>query len=227
MYSGNVNAGTATASASFAGDDNHDGSSDSKTFTIAKAAPIVTWSDPADIQQGVALSAAQLNATGNVPGTFTYAPTAGTVLPAGIGQTLSVQFVPADSANYSNASASVRITVTDATPPSITVGTDKTTLWPPSGANTPVVVSGRITDASGIASARYRVVDAYGQAQPTGGVAPRADGTYTFTVMLPAARNGNDKDGRRFDVIVEAVDRAGNRAAASAAVIVPHDQSKK
>src|SRR5204863_9045191 len=36
-YADNVNAGTASASASYAGDSNHDGSSDSKTFTIAKA----------------------------------------------------------------------------------------------------------------------------------------------------------------------------------------------
>src|SRR5439155_1613903 len=36
-YTNNVNAGMATASASFAGDDNHTGSSDSNTFTIGKA----------------------------------------------------------------------------------------------------------------------------------------------------------------------------------------------
>jgi Domain of unknown function (DUF5011) len=36
-YANNVNAGTATASASYAGDANHDQSSDSKTFTIDKA----------------------------------------------------------------------------------------------------------------------------------------------------------------------------------------------
>src|SRR4029079_13696394 len=37
-YSNNTNAGTATASASFAGDSNHSASSDSKNFTIDKAA---------------------------------------------------------------------------------------------------------------------------------------------------------------------------------------------
>src|SRR5205823_14217136 len=36
-YADNVNAGTATASYSYAGDANHLGSSDSKTFTIDKA----------------------------------------------------------------------------------------------------------------------------------------------------------------------------------------------
>jgi len=41
-YSNNTNAGTATASYVYAGDDNHTGSSDSKTFVINKADPIVT-----------------------------------------------------------------------------------------------------------------------------------------------------------------------------------------
>ena len=42
-YSGNTDAGTATASATFAGDANHDGSSDSKTFSIAKADQTITF----------------------------------------------------------------------------------------------------------------------------------------------------------------------------------------
>jgi hypothetical protein len=44
-YSSNTNAGTATASATFAGDANHDGSSDSKAFTIAKADQTITFDD--------------------------------------------------------------------------------------------------------------------------------------------------------------------------------------
>jgi hypothetical protein len=42
-YSSNVGAGTASASATFGGDANHDGSSDSKTFTIAKADQTITF----------------------------------------------------------------------------------------------------------------------------------------------------------------------------------------
>jgi MBG domain (YGX type)/Galactose oxidase, central domain len=41
-YTNNINAGTATASASFAGDANHNGSSDSKNFTIEKASSTTT-----------------------------------------------------------------------------------------------------------------------------------------------------------------------------------------
>lgn len=42
---------------------------------------------------------------------FVYAPTAGTVLSAGNGQTLSVQFTPSDLANYVTVSATVAINV--------------------------------------------------------------------------------------------------------------------
>ena len=47
VYSNNTNAGTATASYTFAGDGNHLGSSDSQTFTIGKAASTTTVSCPA------------------------------------------------------------------------------------------------------------------------------------------------------------------------------------
>src|SRR5262249_55862160 len=49
---------------------------------IGIARPTVTWPTPSDIVYGTALSAAQLNATSSVPGTFTYTPPAGTVLNA-------------------------------------------------------------------------------------------------------------------------------------------------
>src|SRR5204862_46614 len=45
-YSQNTNAGTATAAATYGGDANHTGSSDSKTFTIDKADSTVTVSCP-------------------------------------------------------------------------------------------------------------------------------------------------------------------------------------
>jgi hypothetical protein len=48
-YANNINAGTATASASFAGDANHNGSSDSKNFTIEKAASVTSVICPASV----------------------------------------------------------------------------------------------------------------------------------------------------------------------------------
>jgi uncharacterized repeat protein (TIGR02543 family) len=56
----------------------------------------VTWANPAPIVEGTALSSTQLNATGSVPGTFTYAAATGTVLAVGK-QTLRVTFTPTDT----------------------------------------------------------------------------------------------------------------------------------
>jgi PKD repeat protein len=65
------------------------------TLVINKATPIITWSTPASIPYGTPLSAAQLNATSNVAGTFIYLPAAGTVFHAGT-QTLNASFTPGD-----------------------------------------------------------------------------------------------------------------------------------
>jgi len=85
------------------------------TLSIAKATPALTWATPQPIAYGTALSATQLNATASVPGTFAYAPAAGTVLGAGT-QTLSVTFTPTDGGNYGSASATVTLLVNRATP---------------------------------------------------------------------------------------------------------------
>ena len=50
-----------------------------------------------------------------VPGTFVYTPTSGTVLSAGT-QTLHVDFTPTDTANYNMTSKNVTINVMKATP---------------------------------------------------------------------------------------------------------------
>lgn len=77
--------------------------------------PTITWANPADITYGTALSATQLNATsGGVPGTFIYTPAAGTILNAGVGQTLSVTFTPTDQVTYSVVSKQVLINVNKA-----------------------------------------------------------------------------------------------------------------
>jgi MBG domain (YGX type)/Dockerin type I domain len=81
------------------------------SLTITKAVPVMVWSNPADITQGIALGSSQLNATASVPGVFTYVPAGGTVLSAGAAQTLAVTFAPTDSVDYNSASASVKINV--------------------------------------------------------------------------------------------------------------------
>ncbi len=86
------------------------------TVNVNRSTPAITWARPADIPYGTALSAAQLDATASVPGTFTYNPPTGAVLSVGIGQTLWVTFTPTDTTDYNTAAQSVTISVDKATP---------------------------------------------------------------------------------------------------------------
>src|SRR5207248_5030745 len=86
------------------------------SITMLKATPVITWSTPADVIYGTALSTTQLNASASVPGTFAYTPPAGTVLSAGAAQTLSVSFTPSDIASYATSTKTVAINVLRATP---------------------------------------------------------------------------------------------------------------
>lgn len=110
-----LNAGTHTLSVQFTPSDagNYESASSSVTVVVQKAKPAIVWPVPASIVYGTPLSATQLNATANVPGTFVYAPGAGTILNAGT-HPLSVQFTPSDASNYESANASSTILVTKA-----------------------------------------------------------------------------------------------------------------
>jgi hypothetical protein len=80
-----------------------------------KTDPVITWADPADIGSGTSLSATQLNATADVPGTFVYTPATGTKLNEGANQDLKVDFTPTDQDAYNTVSKTVKITVTAST----------------------------------------------------------------------------------------------------------------
>ena len=82
------------------------------TIDVLKSTPTITWSNPAGIIYGTALSSTQLTASASVPGTFVYTPTAGTVLNTGT-KTLHVDFTPTDYASYTTASKDVTIDVSE------------------------------------------------------------------------------------------------------------------
>jgi len=82
-----------------------------ETVKVTKKNPLITWTNPADISVGTALSATQLNATADVDGTFLYTPSSGTVLTAGTSQILKVDFKPTDEQQYNTASKTVTINV--------------------------------------------------------------------------------------------------------------------
>ena len=79
-------------------------------LTVNQVSPVIAWAPPSAIEQGTAISAAQLNATANVPGTFSYSPAAGTVPPVGT-QTLTATFTPSDATDYMPATAHNSLTV--------------------------------------------------------------------------------------------------------------------
>ena len=94
-----VAAGTYTVRASYPGDSNYNAGSALATLTIARASTVASWTPPAAIRYGTPLGAAQLNATANVPGTFSYSPAAGTVLAPG-SWSVTATFTPTDGQNY-------------------------------------------------------------------------------------------------------------------------------
>jgi uncharacterized repeat protein (TIGR02543 family) len=64
-------------------------------WKLIQTKPTITWATPIAIEEGTALSSLQLNALASVPGTYTYLPALGTILPVGK-NVLKVTFVPTD-----------------------------------------------------------------------------------------------------------------------------------
>ena len=82
----------------------------SVALEVNQVASIVTWTEPAAVVYGTALSGSQLDAQASVAGKFVYSPAAGKVLTAGT-QTLSVTFTPTDHVDYSSATDTVTLVV--------------------------------------------------------------------------------------------------------------------
>jgi hypothetical protein len=84
-----------------------------------------------------------------------------------------------------------------------------------------VTISGSVTDAvSGVSTASFNVIDEYGVAQPSGSVTVQANGTYSFTLSLPATRQGSDKNGHLYTIVMTGVDQAGNSATATTTLTI-------
>jgi hypothetical protein len=111
-----LNVGTHTLHVDFMPTDttNYANASKDVSISVTQAAPVITWSNPANIVYGTPLGATQLNATADVSGAFTYAPASGAVLNVGT-HTLHVDFIPNDTANYANAAKDVSLTVLSVT----------------------------------------------------------------------------------------------------------------
>jgi hypothetical protein len=126
-----LGAGPHTLTATFVPTDavDYTGATATRTLTVTQKSSTLTWGQPASIVYGTALSATQLNATASAAGTITYSPATGIVLHAGP-NTLTATFVPTDAVDYTGATATRTLTVTQessiltwAQPASIVYGT--------------------------------------------------------------------------------------------------------
>lgn len=84
-----------------------------------------------------------------------------------------------------------------------------------------VTVSGSVVDGiSGVDSVSYLVIDEYNE-YGGGGAITLNGNNFLFTVSLSTRKNPLDAKGRRYVIIVTAVDKAGNPASGSITIVVP------
>jgi hypothetical protein len=140
------------------------------TLTVNQATPIISWTAPAAITYGTALSGTQLDASSTIPGAFVYSPAAGTVLAVG-SRTLSVTFTPTDTTDYKAATATVTLTVNAATP------TTPAISWTtPAAITYGTALSGTQLDASSTVAGTFAYT-------PAAGTVPKA-GAQTLSVTF-------------------------------------------
>jgi len=149
--------------------------------TVNKATPNVVWPTPASVTFGTALGSTQLNATavgsilGAVAGTYVYTPAAGTI-PATGTDMLSVTFIPTDETDYTTATQTVSLTVTQATAV-VTLGSLTQTY---SGAPEPVTVS---TSPTGL-FLTFSYTGVNGTIYPSTATPPTNPGSYSVAASV-------------------------------------------
>lgn len=148
-------------------------------INVLKRTTTLTWNNPSDITYGTALGATQLNATASVPGNFVYCPTSGTVVSAGNGQTLNVNFTPADAGNYTNAFKVVTINVLQANQAVILSNMTQTYDGNPKSVT---VTTSPIANL--ICVVVYNVIRSGGSGGPRGGPPPTDAGSYSVVALI-------------------------------------------
>lgn len=188
-----LGAGSQSLSVTFTPSDSTDytTATDSVTLVVNKAAPVITWPTPAAITYGTALSTSQLDATASVAGSFVYSPAAGTI-PAVGNDTLSAQFTPTDSADYSSATATVTLSVVNAVP---LIGSLSPAFTSAGGSALTLTVNGSgFVAGSTVYWGTTALTTTYGSATKLTAQVPASDitsgGTTAVTVQTPAPGGG-------------------------------------
>jgi hypothetical protein len=143
---------------------------------------------------------------------------AGTFSLSAVGQH-TVEYWSVDNVNHTEVTHLLVIKI-DTTAPVVTA-----TVNPSTASKSPrpvtVTITGSVTDGlSGVSSASYTVIDEYGVTQPSGSVTLSEKGNYSFTLTLPATKNGPDKDGHLYTIVVRASDQAGNSGSATTTLTI-------
>ncbi|MGD0737565.1 MAG: Ig-like domain repeat protein, partial [Terracidiphilus sp.] len=146
--------------------------------------PPISWVSPAPITYGTPLGGTQLNAATITAGTFAYSPAAGVVLGGG-NQVLNVTFTPTDTTDYTTSTATVQLTVSQASP-TVTV----TSSANPGLAGSPVTFTATVTGVSGAAvptgEVQFNLNNYLGTATELG-QSPLINGVATFTTSSLAS----------------------------------------
>jgi sialidase-1 len=142
----------------------------------------------------------------------------------------TIYYRAVDKAGNIEQTRTVQVEIEDTEPPELNVSADPVQLWPPNNKLVPVLIFGTAIDpGSGIQSIHIKVVDEYGECEPIiQDILPGeiVNGNWERTIQLMASRRGNDRDGRKYTIIVTAKDNLGNIATKEIDIIVPHDQGK-
>jgi hypothetical protein len=133
------------------------------------------------------------------------------------------------------ATCTTQVTVRDTHPPTLSVLTDPSVLWPPNHEMVPVEARFVAQDACDSGTLRVELIavtsnetdDASGtqDGATTGDIQQAAIGTADSSVLLRAEREGKGP-GRVYELRYRAIDGSGNTTIASGVVTVPHDQGQ-
>jgi uncharacterized lipoprotein YddW (UPF0748 family) len=137
----------------------------------------------------------------------------------------TINFRSIDRAGNIETAQSLMIKI-DKTAPTITLSANPSIIWPPNGKTVTVDIKGDATESiSGLERVSYVVTDEYGSSLQ---IAPRSlsgnIANWCENLAIEARREGDDSDGRVYQVVAIINDAAGNTATASVKIGVPHDR---
>ena len=131
---------------------------------------------------------------------------------------------------YADPGSGFRLTVTvpsgcDQKPGFTIASFGPTMLWPPNHKMQDVHVTGQVLVPNGcsLSEVGYSIDDEYHVYTGVGEITIDANGYFSVTIPVEASREGQDKDGRHYHIILFAQDEAGTGTSQTFDVVVPHD----